>query len=166
LSSWRRTLRPAMCGRKLRMARRTAFISFQLMCCFSSSIPQKPRASSLPFSTAPQPYPELSQCMYADSTGRCMFLPLAWRGTCVHHCRSRLSCGVRRTRPPHLSPSTECNSRRKNRAVGIARKRYCAWPANDCSSLTCSHLQFLVAIGVELVWRASEAFPLGRRSNM
>jgi hypothetical protein len=86
LSSWRRTLRPARCGKKLKTARLTAFSSFHEMCCFSSSCPQKPRASSVPFSIAPQPYPELSQCMYADSTGRCMFLPLAWLGTCVHHC--------------------------------------------------------------------------------
>jgi hypothetical protein len=33
------------------------------MCWFSSCVPKEPRASSLPFSTAPQPYPELSQCM-------------------------------------------------------------------------------------------------------
>jgi hypothetical protein len=52
LSSWRRTFRRDRCGKKLRTARRTAFSYFQVMCCFSSSGPKKPRASSLPFSTA------------------------------------------------------------------------------------------------------------------
>ncbi len=67
-----------------------------------------------------------------------MGAPFLQSGTCVHHSRSRLSCGVTRTVPDqHFADfTTSYSSRRKNLATVMTRYRNYAFPAKEARVFT------------------------------